>query len=188
MAIRAAGYDLKGATVGTAPKTAIMFSPRVGFNWNVNGENDLQIRGGIGVFTSRIPFVWPGGMYNNNGRTVGGVFSGSGFFEPDPFGQPNGGATIPLPPNDPGSGQIDIFAEDFKFPQLLRASIAADKKLPWGLVGTAEVIWSKTLNNIFYENVNLRPSTTRLTGTGDDRILYNRSDEIDPTSRHVVDR
>ena len=173
--LEAEGYDLKGATVGTAPKAALMFSPRVGFNWNVNGEDDIQLRGGIGIFTSRIPLVWPGGMYNNNGRTVGGTGAGSGTFESDPFNQPNGGATIPLPPNDPGSGQIDIFANDFKFPQLLRSSLAVDKKLPWGLVGTAEVIWSKTLNNIFYENVNLAPSTVNLTNGGDNRPKYERN-------------
>ena len=187
--LEAAGYDLKGATVGTAPKAALMFSPRVGFNWNVNGENDIQIRGGLGIFTSRIPLVWPGGMYNNNGRTVGGTGFGDGRFVADPNNQPNGGATIPLPPGDPGSGQIDIFAEDFKYPQLLRSSIAVDKKLPWGLVGTAEVIWSKTLNNIFYENINLLPSTKTLTGTGDNRLLFERDflgGSIDPTFDRIV--
>ena len=184
--LEAEGYDLQGSSVGTAPKTTIMFSPRVGFNWNVSGKDDVQVRGGIGVFTSRIPFVWPGGMYNNNGRTVGGTGSGTGIFEPDPFNQPDGGATIPLPPGDPGSGQIDIFSSDFKFPQLLRTSIAVDKKLPWGLIGTAEIIWSKTLNNIFYENLNLRPSTLTLTGTGDNRIKYDRRDEVDPTFTRIL--
>jgi hypothetical protein len=184
--LEAEGYNLQGSTVGTAPKTTLMVSPRFGFNWNVNGKDDLQVRGGIGVFTSRIPFVWPGGMYNNNGRTVGGTGSGSGTFEPDPFNQPDGGATIPLPPNDPGSGQIDIFSDDFKFPQLLRTSLAVDKNLPWGLIGTAEIIWSKTLNNIFYENLNLRPSSTTLTGTGDNRILYDRRDEVDPTFTRIL--
>ncbi len=185
--LEAAGYDLQGATVGSAPKPAIMFSPRAGFNWNVNGDDDIQIRGGLGIFTSRIPFVWPGGMYNNNGRTVGGIANATGGrFEPDPFNQPTSGGDIPLPAGDPGSGQIDLFAEDFKFPQLLRSSIAIDKQLPWGLVGTAEVIWSKTLNNVFYENLNLRPSTSNLTGTGDNRPIYDRRDEIDDTFTRVI--
>ncbi len=180
-------YDLKGARVGSAPKASLMFSPRVGFNWNVNGEDDIQIRGGIGVFTSRIPFVWPGGMYNNNGRTVGGFGNRSGgTFNPNWDQQPTNGETIPLPAGDSGSGQIDIFAENFKFPQLLRSSIAIDKKLPWGLVGTAEVIWSKTLNNVFYENLNLKPSTTRLTGSGDDRLLFDRGDEVDDTFSRIL--
>ncbi|MEO6947989.1 MAG: TonB-dependent receptor [Ginsengibacter sp.] len=40
------------------PKATPLFSPRVGFNWNVNGENKVQLRGGSGLFTGRFPFVW----------------------------------------------------------------------------------------------------------------------------------
>ena len=41
--LEAEGYDLKGATVGTAPSSALMFSPRVGFNWNVKGDSLLSL-------------------------------------------------------------------------------------------------------------------------------------------------
>ena len=49
-------------------------APRIGFNYNVKGNNKTQIRGGLGVFTSRLPLVWPGGAYNNNGVSQGSVF------------------------------------------------------------------------------------------------------------------
>ena len=42
------------------PTNQWLISPRLGFNWNVNGENKLQVRGGTGVFTGRLPFVWLG--------------------------------------------------------------------------------------------------------------------------------
>jgi carboxypeptidase family protein len=47
------------------PKTTPLFSPRVGFNWNVNGENKTQVRGGSGLFTGRFPFVWLGNQIEN---------------------------------------------------------------------------------------------------------------------------
>ncbi|HNP17588.1 MAG TPA: carboxypeptidase regulatory-like domain-containing protein [Fulvivirga sp.] len=171
-AIQAAGYDLKGAKAGQAPKPQFLVAPRFGFNYDLKGDKSTQLRGGLGIFTSRVPFVWPGAMYNNNGATVGGVrvFSGINFIA-DPFNQPtvsDFGGTDAIP-----QGQLDLFAEDFKFPQVFRASIAVDQKLPWwGLIGSAEIMYSKTINNIFYENINLAPPTERMSGTPDDRFRF----------------
>ncbi|WP_370480200.1 TonB-dependent receptor [Tamlana flava] len=42
------------------PSNDWLISPRLGFNWDVNGESITQIRGGSGIFTGRFPFVWLG--------------------------------------------------------------------------------------------------------------------------------
>jgi hypothetical protein len=42
------------------PNNQFLFSPRVGFNWDINGDNTVQFRGGTGLFTGRFPFVWLG--------------------------------------------------------------------------------------------------------------------------------
>jgi hypothetical protein len=181
--IKAAGYDMQGAETGKAPKTALMFAPRVGFNYDLKGDQSTQIRGGLGIFTSRVPFVWPGGMYNNNGVFVGGTRLFDDLtFEPDPNKQP----PFDIDPNniDP-SGQIDLFTEDFKYPQVLRTSLAVDQKLPWGLVGTAEVIFTKTLNNVFYENLNLKKSVENFEGA-DNRPIFDRRDEVDDTYTRII--
>ncbi len=174
--IEAAGYDMMGAESGKMPSPKLMVSPRFGFNWDVTGEKKTQVRGGIGIFTSRIPFVWPGGSYTNNGITTGGMrltldtanIDDRLYFNPDWENQPS------VPPTAP-SGQVDLFAKDFKFPQVLRGSLAIDQKLPWGIVGTAEFTYTKTLNNVLYYNYRYIQSGN-LTGTGDDRPLYTRID------------
>lgn len=164
-------------------KTPILFSPRFGFNYDVMGDKSLQIRGGVGIFTSRIPLVWPGGAYNNNGLTVGAVRGRGVDFRPDPFNQYTAtdlGASVSLP-----SGQMDLFVEDFKLPQVVRASLAVDKSLPWGMVGTLEGIYTKTLNNVIYYNLNTKPATRNFAGA-DNRPYYNRRDEIEPAYDRIM--
>ena len=47
------------------PTGEALFSPRLGFNWDVKNDNTLQIRGGSGIFTGRFPFVWLGNQIAN---------------------------------------------------------------------------------------------------------------------------
>ena len=186
--LEANGKDLQGARVGQSIDSNVHFSPRVGFNWDVFNDKTTQVRGGIGIFTSRIPLVWPGGAYNNNGVSVGSVnendLGDNVLFNPDPFGQP-------VNPNSaPGSGavggQIDLFTPDFKLPQVAKFNIAVDQKLPiWDLVASGEVLYSNTINNVFYENLNLKGPVGRLNGA-DNRPFYDRRDEIDDTYSRII--
>lgn len=47
------------------PSSKPLFSPRVGFNWDVTGDKSFQLRGGSGLFTGRFPFVWLGNHIGN---------------------------------------------------------------------------------------------------------------------------
>ncbi|THU41485.1 TonB-dependent receptor [Niastella caeni] len=47
------------------PTKKILFSPRLGFNWDVMGNKTVQVRGGTGWFTGRLPFVWLGNHIGN---------------------------------------------------------------------------------------------------------------------------
>jgi len=176
-------YDMAGAASGSMPKSQLMWAPRIGFNWDILGDQTLQLRGGIGLFTSRLPLVWPGGSYTNNGMTVGGVFHRSSWGEPIYFRSDWDGQyeytdfsdeeeTIP-------AGQMDLFVEGFKYPQIFRESIALDYKLPWwGLIGTFETVYSKTINNVIYYNYNVAPADGNLTGGPDNRPIYS-GDEVE---------
>ncbi len=47
------------------PAAKWLISPRLGFNWDVKGDNTQQFRGGLGIFTGRLPFVWIGNQVQN---------------------------------------------------------------------------------------------------------------------------
>lgn len=167
------GYDLKGAQAGKLPGTNVLWSPRVGFNYDVRGEKKTQLRGGLGLFSSRIPWVWPGGVYIRNGLTSSFDASFGPFRATPQQWLERTNTTSP-------SGDVDLFAKDFKYPQILRTSIGVDHKLPWGMIGSAEFTYTKTVNNIDVKEVNLKPSSVSLTGA-DDRPIFDQNDQIDPT-------
>ena len=178
MAEIGSAYNLGEAEGGELPQGQLMWSPRIGFNYDLTGNKTDVLRGGIGIFTSRVPFVWPGGAYANNGITIGGVdeddIEADIIFNPDPNSQlTNESFTIP-------SGQVDLFSKDFRYPQVLRASLGYDKTFRNGWSGGIEGIYTKTLNNVFYQNVNSDP-TIGFTWTGgpDDRQVFTRT-SIDP--------
>lgn len=167
------GWDLEGAKTGQMPDPAIMLNPRFGFNYDVKGDQTLQIRGGAGLFTSRIPYVWPGASFQNNAVMTGGMrVTAAG--SPELIFNPNWDQQPSVPPTQP-SGQVDIFAKDFKFPKVFRTSVAVDAKLPWGLVGTVDFTYTKNVNNVLYYNLRY-VKTGNLTGTGDDRPIWSRID------------
>ena len=179
--LEAAGKDLQGATVGNGVGTAV-FSPRLGFNWDVNGNRTTQVRGGIGVFTSRLPLVWPGGTYNNNGVTGGFNFE---------FGQPfvadvNNQFEDPAPGSGGLGGNIDLIADNFKLPQVMKYNIAVDQKLPfWGLIASADFLYTDVITDIYYENLNLGNPTGFYQGA-DGRPFYDRRAEIDDTYGRII--
>lgn len=57
-----AGKDLDNTKF---PTKKPLFSPRVGFNWDIAGNKSVVLRGGSGLFTGRFPFVWIGNQQAN---------------------------------------------------------------------------------------------------------------------------
>ncbi|MFT2010063.1 TonB-dependent receptor [Pontibacter sp. 13R65] len=149
------------------PKPAFMWSPRIGFNWDVTGDRTTQIRGGSGIFTSRFPFVWAGGAFTQSGVLLdqNRITTPNTPFNPDPNNQPKRAAA-----SGPG-GNITVLDENFRLPQIARTNIAIDQQLPFGLIGTAEFMYSKNLNSFRFTNLNLVQPQGTLDGA-DNRLVY----------------
>ncbi len=124
------------------PNNDWLISPRVGFNYDANGDSTFQLRGGSGLFTGRFPFVW---LSNQTGN-----------------------------PNWWFHQMVD---PDYKFPQVWRTNLGADKRLENGLVLTADVSYTKDINGPHVQNWGLTEPTGTLQGV-DNRAIYTAADYV----------
>ncbi|MFV9551460.1 TonB-dependent receptor [Algibacter sp. PT7-4] len=122
------------------PSNDWLVSPRIGFNYDVNGDDTFQLRGGSGLFTGRFPFVWLGNQ----------IAAPDAFF---------------LQAVDP----------DYKYPQVWRTNIGADKKLENGLILTADVSYTKDINGAHVQHWGLSTPSGTLQGV-DNRPIYTAAD------------
>jgi outer membrane receptor protein involved in Fe transport len=140
---------------GVMPDTRVMFSPRFGFNYDVRGDRSVQVRGGTGIFTGRVPTVWIVAQSGDAGllqftQAFNGQTNTPGPFRKEPY--------RPDTPPAPGSAipaSVSAIDPDFKFPQTWKSSVAVDVKLPLGFIGTLEGIYNKDLNVALGRNPNL---------------------------------
>jgi hypothetical protein len=152
--------------IGKAPKTTPLFSPRVGFNWDIKGDRSIQLRGGAGVFAGPPPFVWISNQASNNGIQFGSFTQNNVAFNADPTAYiPSSGA-----PNS--SYSTALTDKNFKYPQVLKASVAVDKKLPKDFILTLEGTYSKDINAVYYQNINLNETNAFQLGGADNRLRY----------------
>lgn len=158
----------------------ILISPRVGINWDVFSDTKTQVRGGIGIFSGRTPYVWISNQYNATGiylasRNIQNASNfTSGYFNPDPSQDDKklyGGSQ---------TSEINVTDKNFKHPQIWRFNLGVDHEMPFGFIGTVDMIASRNINAIRYQNINLRPSvlSRNFSASGDSggvRPIYSSS-------------
>lgn len=152
--------------VSKLPKNRIQLSPRVGFNWDVNGDASTQVRGGSGLFTGQVPFVWISNQASNNGL----LFNSGVVKKGDPDNQnqlifnPNVNANRPVAASANTSYELDVADPNLKYPKIWRTNLAVDQKLPWGIIGTIEGAYTKDIRAIYHQNLVISNDYTTLAG------------------------
>ncbi|WP_246229757.1 hypothetical protein [Mucilaginibacter humi] len=144
----------------------VEINPRVSFNYDINGDQSVILRGGSGLFTGRIPFAWLGYAFYNNGVTYGAYDNRT----------PPAGVTVLQAPatggaayvqargfnvNDPAlSTQADLIDNNFKMPQVWRNSLAVDYTTPDQWKFTLEGIYTKVIKDLEFKHVNIADVVT----------------------------
>jgi hypothetical protein len=146
-------------------------SPRLGFNFDAKGNGKIIIRGGTGIFLGRMPFAWMGYGYTLNGYTYGNI----------DWNNIASGATVPLAINPYGlkdtvlkyggasrssTREIDIVDNNFKLPRVWRSNLATDFRFGKGYKVTLDLLYTKTLYDIKFQQINLFDSVQYFTSGG----------------------
>ncbi len=157
-------------------KSQLLWSPRFGFNYDVTGDKKVQVRGGTGVFTGRVPFVWISNQASNNGLLFGSTSVNN------PKDRPFSGDVNAYRPSGAAANasyNLAVTDKNFKFPQIWRTNLAVDFQLPGNIVATIEGAYTKDLNAVYHENVNLPLSVGTPNGSDKRPIFYT----IDATGK-----
>lgn len=166
--------NLTSYNTGSWPKSKFLWSPRVGFRWDAEGDKSLIIRGGTGLFTGKIPFVWLTNMPTNSGMYQFGVGVTNPTqledfkFNPDPAAYKS---RFPTTAGTNYPSNLVLIEPDFNFPQLWRTNIAVDKNLGKGFSLTVEALYSKEVNAVAMRNANQKAPDGTFSGS-DNRPRY----------------
>ncbi len=166
------------------PGANILFSPRAGFNWDLNGDRSTQIRGGTGIFTGRPAYVWISNQIGNTGVLTG--FENVTRTAARPFNpNPNRYKPTNVTGAPASSYELALTDEDFKFPQQWRSNFAIDQRLPHGLIATAEFMYSRDVNGLYYINANLPKPQSSFTGV-DNRPRWTDNTLISTSGNNIA--
>ena len=142
------------------PDTQVLWSPRIGVNWDVKGDQTTQLRANLGVFTGNTPYILVGNAFSNTGLggvTVGCTGAQTPAFSTDVATLPRSCLGQPAPtPGNAGTIGINVTDPNFKYPQNFTTTFGVDHLLPYGVIGTFEVLYRKEINALYVRDLNLR--------------------------------
>ena len=145
-----------GLSTADLPNLSLNVSPRLGFNWDILKNRNLILRGGTGIFTGRIPFVWiVSAMGNANVLQYQYIANSSTGNDPIHFH-----STIEDQLNELYGGSFEaadlaaptaatILAKDLKMPSSWKSSLGLDVKLPGDIKATVEGVYSYNFNEVY---------------------------------------
>ena len=171
--------DRYGYDTGLLPGGNFQISPRWGFNWQSEGEKRTQVRMGTGLFAGQLPYVWLSNAFHQDGaRLVTQLCDGRANVTPQrppaPYvpGTPPGACAAA--PFEETSSAV-VFKNDFKYPQDLKIALTVDRELTTSVTGSLGAIFSKALNQVGLEELNIEAAQPPFPGQlgGNERKGFN---------------
>jgi hypothetical protein len=155
-----AARGLAGVRTDAVPRTQLLWSPRLGFNWDPTGDQLNQIRGGIGIYTGPPPYILLGNAYSNTGLglvRMSCTGAATPAFTIDVNNLPTSCAGQPAPAaGQAGTAGMNTVDPDYRFPQYFGVSAGFDRRLPFATVLTVEGLYRRAINGVLVRDRNIR--------------------------------
>ncbi|MFN0178467.1 MAG: TonB-dependent receptor domain-containing protein [Gemmatimonadales bacterium] len=151
------------------PSGNLAIAPRFGFNWDVWGSGETILRGGVGIFAGRPPYVWLSNAFTNTGQEQFTLVCTGNLvptFTLDVGNLPR--TCLNTPPGTPPAQTINVFDPDFKAQQSLRYAFGIDHQFGSGIVGTLDVIHTRNRHTMYVNNIKRIETNANAEG----RMLY----------------
>ncbi len=161
-----AAESTTGVATHRMPSGNVQVSPRVGFNYAPATRRQLQFRGGVGLFAGAPPLAWIADAHANTGLRTSFLTCTDGYTVMEDRIRQAPGLTSGEPPaaclTGAGAvaGDVTFFAEGFRYPQDLRASIGLDRELPWSIIATLDAVYTRAIHQVALEDINLGSERT----------------------------
>lgn len=173
-----------GIDIGRLPSGNLLWSPRLGFNYDLRGEGRTFLRGGIGLFSGPPPYSWFASAYRDEGTHELFLSCQRGNVPQfDPATQPitcaNGAGPTP---------RFTFFDPGAPFPQTLKVALGADHQLPGGILGTVHLLYNYAVHQLYLSDANLLSPVGVARGEGN-RLLYGTINSLGvatPTRRSTA--
>lgn len=176
--------DYGGYKTSDMPKARLSVAPRVGFNWDMTGERKYILRGGTGIFTGRLPFVWLVSVAGNSNCIQNGLtlYKSEVGENKMPSFHTNVGDML----KDVYGGtyqkqdlaantQPTILDKKLKMPSTWKTSLALDLKLPGDVNLNIEGIYNKDINSVTVTKLGMveKEGGIQLPGEPEARVYWN---------------
>ena len=169
------GNSMYGMSTADMPKARINFSPRLGFNWDLTGERKYIIRGGSGLYTGRLPFVWIVSTVGNSNVMQNQYITQNQdiTFYQNVNDIIANNASLLTTGDLPAPQSTTIMDKSLCMPQTWKSSLAFDAELPGGVKATIEGIYSKDIKSVAVTKLGLVPGDSlQLPGEPNKRLYW----------------
>ena len=185
------GNTMYGMSTADMPQARVNFSPRLGFNWDLTGDRKYILRGGSGLYTGRLPFVWIVSTVGNSNclqnQYINSNYEEQIKFFTSPTEIINNNSSLLTVGDLPAPQSTTLMDKNLRMPQTWKSSLAFDAELPGGIKATLEGIYNKDITSVAVTKLGIvEDEAIQLPGEPGERMKWKSEGVVNSLGKAVT--